>query len=141
MWIPVVLAIPISRLAASYIARQHDHFWSLSLQLSETQRTKLRPFFPIEVLETVRIAKGAIPSPLLYRFLRKFAPGNLPNLSTIAGITFQDVIVHSERISDPLLFHELVHVVQCQVLGLKRFTTQYVRGFLSTRKYEDIPLE
>ena len=30
-----------------------------------------------------------------------------------------DVIVHSERLSDDLLFHELVHVVQYEVLGLK----------------------
>ena len=32
-----------------------------------------------------------------------------------------DVIVHSERLSDALLFHELVHVVQYEVLGLRRF--------------------
>ena len=41
-----------------------------------------------------------------------------------------DVIVHSERLSDALLFHELVHVVQYEVLGLRRFAGYYVRGFL-----------
>jgi hypothetical protein len=73
--------------------------------------------------------------------IRRLGLRNMPDLSAIAGITFMDVIVHSERLSDALLFHELVHVVQYEVLGLRRFAGYYVRGFLTSGSYDDIPLE
>jgi len=59
----------------------------------------------------------------------------------MAGITFQDVIVHVEPLTKPLLFHELVHAVQYKHLGLHGFAEYYVRGFLSGGSYEEIPLE
>jgi len=39
----------------------------------------------------------------------------------MAGITFQDVIVHVEPLQTSLLFHELVHAVQYKHLGLQGF--------------------
>lgn len=59
----------------------------------------------------------------------------------MAGITFQDVIVHIEPLQTPLLFHELVHAVQYKHLGLQGFAECYVRGFLTGGSYEEIPLE
>jgi len=132
---------PISWIAASYIAKQRKHFRQASKQLPASQCSHLQAFFPPAILEKVRVANAAVPSPPFYRSLRKLGLKTIPDLSTIAGITFMDVIVHSERLSDDLLFHELVHVVQYEVLGLKRFAERYVRGFLSTGSYDDIPLE
>ena len=40
-----------------------------------------------------------------------------------------------------MMFHELVHVVQYEKLGLEEFATKYVRGFLGGGSYEAIPLE
>ena len=59
----------------------------------------------------------------------------------MAGITFQDVIVHVEPLTKPLLFHELVHAVQYKHLGVNGFAKCYVRGFLAGGSYEEIPLE
>lgn len=59
----------------------------------------------------------------------------------MAGITFQDVVVHVEPLTRSLLFHELVHAVQYIHLGLPGFAELYVRGFLSGGSYEEIPLE
>jgi hypothetical protein len=59
----------------------------------------------------------------------------------MAGITFQDVIVHVEPLTDSLLFHELVHAVQYKHLGLQGFARLYVQGFLNGGSYEEIPLE
>lgn len=59
----------------------------------------------------------------------------------MAGITFQDVVVHVDPFTPALLFHELVHTVQHKHLGLDGFAEYYVRGFLSGGSYEEIPLE
>ncbi len=70
-----------------------------------------------------------------------FEPAALPNFSLMAAITFVDTIVSHEPFTDRLLFHELVHVVQYQKLGLPEFAAKYVRGFLNGGSYEAIPLE
>jgi hypothetical protein len=66
---------------------------------------------------------------------------NLPNFSTMAAVTFYEVVVSHEPFSDGLLFHELVHVEQYRQLGITRFAELYVRGFLSGGGYNGIPLE
>jgi hypothetical protein len=50
-------------------------------------------------------------------------------------------VVSHEAFTDRLLFHELVHVVQYEKLGLPQFAARYVTGFLSGRAYEAIPVE
>jgi len=52
-----------------------------------------------------------------------------------------DTVVSHEPFSDRLLFHELVHVVQYEKLGIVNFAAKYVNGFLSGGSYEAIPLE
>ena len=59
----------------------------------------------------------------------------------MAGIRFQNVIAHVDRLTRTLLFRELVHAVQYKHLGLEGFAQGYVRGFLSGGSYEEIPLE
>ena len=139
--IPLLFATPVSLIAVSYIGRQHRRFLERSRPLSESQRARLSPFFSSTTLNTVRLANDFVPVPPLYRMIRRLGLRNMPDLSAIAGITFMDIIVHSERLSDALLFHELVHVVQYEVLGLRRFAGYYVRGFLTSGSYDDIPRE
>jgi len=50
-------------------------------------------------------------------------------------------VVSHEPFTDRLLFHELVHVVQYEKLGVVEFASKYVKGFLSGGSYEAIPLE
>ena len=54
---------------------------------------------------------------------------NAPPFSDMAGITFQDVVIHVEPLTETLLFHEMVHAVQYKHLGLQGFANAYVRGF------------
>jgi hypothetical protein len=74
-------------------------------------------------------------------------PG-LPDFTAAAGITFIDTILISqqglEAHSDlgPLIFHELVHVVQYDVLGVDEFIKCYVQGWAKSGfDYYTIPLE
>ena len=70
-----------------------------------------------------------------------FSVNSLPDFAHMAAITFVDTIVSHGPFTERLLFHELVHVVQYEKLGLPEFSTRYVRGFLGGGSYEAIPLE
>jgi len=70
-----------------------------------------------------------------------FEPAILPDFTDMAAITFVDTVVSHESFTDRLLFHELVHVVQYQKLGLEGFAVKYVSGFLGGGSYEALPLE
>jgi hypothetical protein len=96
--------------------------------LSEEERLHLAAFFEPDTLEGVRL-----------RWLPRF-------LAVIAGITFGRTVFLSRRWTRedplPLLFHELVHVVQYERLGLGRFLWRYVRGWTAGGfRYFAIPLE
>ena len=56
-------------------------------------------------------------------------------------MTFSDVAVSHQPLSDSLLFHEFVHVEQYRQLGISRFAELYVRGFLGGGGYDGIRLE
>jgi hypothetical protein len=53
--------------------------------------------------------------------LRGMGFANLPDQTTMAAITFCDVVVSHEAFSDGLVFHELVHVEQYRQLGINAF--------------------
>ena len=67
--------------------------------------------------------------------------GNLPEMTHMASLTFIDVVVFNETITERALFHGLVHAVQFQVLGLERYTNVFVRGFLNHKRHYNVPLE
>jgi len=101
-------------------------------------------FFTPELLDGVRgavLEDTRVQNPAFYAMLREIGFSNLPNFSTMAAITFCDVVVSHEPFTDGLLFHELVHVEQYRQLGIPRFAELYVRGFLSGNGYDGIPLE
>ncbi len=101
-------------------------------------------FFQPQVLDAARVLvlHGLrIENPPFYPMLGGMDFSNLPDFSQMAAITFGDVVVSHVAFTDGLLFHELVHVEQYRQLGIPRFSELYVRGFLSGRGYDGIPLE
>ena len=64
-----------------------------------------------------------------------------PQFSHMASVTFEDVLVFNEKITERLLFHALVPSVQFQVLGVGRYIELFVRAFLDTRWRFSVPLE
>jgi hypothetical protein len=126
---------------ATYIADQRSHFHDRAQAISAENMSTLRSFFPMEILSGVRVAQGRASEPPFYSLLRALGIRNAPPFSDMAGITFEDVVVHVEPLTTSLLFHELVHAVQYKHLGLNGFAKRYVRGFLTGGSYEEIPLE
>ena len=131
----------VAKWVATYIADQRETFQSKAQPITAEFRKAFQPFFPSDVLSNVRVARGRASEPGFYAQLRELGIRNAPAFSEMAGITFQNVIVHVDRLSRTLLFHELVHAVQYKHLGLEGFAQRYVCGFLSGGSYEEIPLE
>ena len=131
---------------AEYIERQRQTYRSGAVSLNAAQKAAMQPFFLPSTLESARVlvlTGERVGNPPFYRALVQvgFDAGALPNFSLMAAITFVDTVVSHESFTDGLLFHELVHVVQYEKLGLERFADKYVRGYLSGGSYDGIPLE
>jgi hypothetical protein len=94
----------------------------------------MQPFFPASILDSARVvvlAGERVSNPHFYgEFLKMgFAAGSLPNFADMATITYVDTVVSNEPFTDRLLFHELVHVVRDEKLGLAKFAAKYGKGF------------
>jgi len=131
---------------AGYIEDQRERYRGNAVVLSEEQKRAMGAFFPAAVLDntkTLRLTGERIRNPGFYTMLAQFGvdPSALPDFSRMAAMTLVDTIVSHEEFTDRLLFHELVHVVQFERLGLKPFAKKYVRGFLAAGSCEEIPLE
>ena len=126
---------------SAYIAEQRAAFGKNAQPISPEHSLQMKAFFPADVLSAVRVVRGRAPEPGFYTLARMMGIRNVPSFSEMAGITFEDIVVHVEPLSLQLLFHELVHAVQYKHLGLRGFSSRYVRGFLSGGSYEEIPLE
>ncbi len=66
---------------------------------------------------------------------------DFPDPRLVTAITFDGVIAARQPLSDGVLFHELVHVVQFRLLGVRKLSRQHVEGFLESGTYKSIPLE
>lgn len=131
----------MARWVAAYIAEQREKFQTKAEPITPGYKKALQPFFPSDLLSKTQVVRGRASEPTFYPQLRLLGIRNAPAFSEMAGITFQDVIVHVEPLTSTLLFHELVHAVQYKHLDLEGFADKYVRGFLSGGSYEQIPLE
>jgi len=121
----------------------------LAQPLSSDATGVIRPYFPETCLAAARFCfVSEISNPPFYAALAGLGLGVPVDFRDMAGITFVDTIAISKRFlpESPhglleLLFHEMVHVVQYDVLGVERFVPEYVYGWVrSGERYETIPL-
>lgn len=117
--------------------------------LDKRDRACLAVHFDDEILDRVRLVTvGRIRNP---RFIDKIKKRGVPvphDFSRNRAICFSDTIVLSRTFRPPqprrlgVLFHQLVHVVQYQVLGIDGFVERYMRGWAAVDwDYHRIPLE
>jgi hypothetical protein len=150
MNLPELTAVQIEAVGtavADYIALQRSNYVEEGVRLTTTQREPLRAFFAASILESARFVElmpgRHITNPLFYGELKAmgFSSSILPDFRDMAAATFLDVVVSYGVISAQTRFHELVHVVQFQNMGLHGFASKYVTGFLRGGGYDGIPLE
>jgi len=131
---------------ATYIERQRQTYRLRAVLLDRNQKTTMHPFFSASTLESARVvvlAGERVNNPPFYGELTEmgFEAGSLPDFAGMSAITFVNTVVSHGPYNKQTLFHELVHVVQYEKLGLAEFAAKYVKGFLSGGSYRAIPLE
>jgi hypothetical protein len=110
----------------------------------------LSPFFGANTLSRIRLVLlSKISNPPFYSLLAARGVPIPLDFTQMAGITFVDTVLVSQAKADfsdtglkNLLFHEAVHVVQYEHLGLDQFMDEYVKGWAANAfDYRNIPLE
>lgn len=102
---------------------------------------RLPQYFRPELLAATKVvAVEIVPTPPLSKLgLGQFS--EFENM-TADGMTYLDTffVEDESRRNEALYFHELVHVIQWQILGPKRFIAAYADG-LERNGYRNSPLE
>lgn len=131
-----------------WIESQRTEHLADARPLTERERMALSAHFAEETLAQARVVRVArVPSPPFFGALLKqleFIGKRVHfNSSAAAGITFGECVLIVDREAPiDLLFHEMVHVEQYRILGMKEFARAYVQGIVdSDCIYEKIPLE
>jgi len=131
-------------LVLSYLQGQRDCYFASAVPLSGQQKTLLRPFFSPGILDRIKVVelKGArVENPAFYTEAECAGLTNLPPVRHMASLTFIDVVVFNDRMTERALFHGLVHAVQFQILGPERYADLFVRGFLRAGSHVTVPIE
>ncbi len=134
--------------ATTWAASIEQQFLFKGQRLSPPLQERLAGFFESSIIaNTMLVFVEAIQPPPFYSEARK--RGIPPyDFASMEGMTFNKcVLVRSrpERSQEELVslcFHELVHVVQYDLLGIAGFMKAYIRGWAENDFiYERIPLE
>ena len=128
---------------STYLQEQREHYFPASGPLSAQQKALMWPYFSPELLDKVRVvelrgARVAVPEFFAEARVLGF---ELPEITHMDSLTFLDVIVFNQDLSERALFHALVHTVQIQTLGLRRYAELWVRSFIKSRTHFTVPLE
>jgi hypothetical protein len=144
------LIAQLVRQGRQWVAQQRMAYRNQGQELSPEAVAEFSRYFDRELLREVRtVTVPAIDNPGFidqYRTLFTLFRVPLLDFSSMAAITFVDTILlvegAVERDLEPLIFHELVHVVQYAILGLDRFVEQFINGWVNQGfNYAAIPLE
>jgi hypothetical protein len=133
-----------------WVQEQRKAFRPLGRPLADTAIAQFSLYFEERLLQEVRLVTvPALENPgFLEEYRSTFSEKAIPLLdfSTMAGITFMDTILLVDRFltesATPLIFHELVHAVQYELLGPEKFVELYIMGWVNQGfNYAAIPLE
>lgn len=127
-----------------FLRQERARYYPQGQPIGPKSKAFLARFFDPALLDQVRVVKmneGRIPNPPFYAVAREMGYQNLPDLQHQATVTFLDVVVFNEKITDRALFHGLVHATQVQILGVERYAELFVRGFLKAKSYFMVPIK
>jgi hypothetical protein len=128
----------------AYLRRQREHYLPSTVPLGHQHKAAMCPYFPAVLLDQVRIVElegSRISAPSFYAEARSLGFNSLPEVTHMDSVTFLDVVVFNEVLTERSLFHALVHAVQFYILGVERYTELFVEQFMRTRTHFTVPLE
>ena len=134
-------------LGLPWLQEQRDLHRRSARKLTKAETQALAGYYDETTLDTVTLAVvDKIANPPFYDDLTAAGTPTF-DISGAAGMAFIDCVVvvkafHDSPSKDSILFHELVHVVQFQILGPRRHLEIYLRGWVGNGfQYHRIPLE
>src|SRR6267142_989848 len=133
----------IAKVVASF-RQERALYHRASGPLSPYWKSSMQDHFSKSLLDTVKTItlNGArIPPPPFYSEAMALSSGVFPDFVHLASVTYIDIIVFNDAIAPRTLFHGLVHAQQMASLGLENYAGLYLRGFLKSRSWINIPLE
>ena len=128
---------------STYLQAQRDHYFPGAGSLRQQHKAIMWPYFSSELLDQIRVVElhgQRVEVPEFFGQVRAmgFEP---PEITHMDSLTFLDVVVFNQQLTERALFHALVHVVQIKVLGLRRYAELWVQSFIKTRVHFTVPLE
>jgi hypothetical protein len=127
-----------------YLHGQRKHYLPFGKPLGSEHVGLMSRFFSpslVSRIKVVQLVNRRITAPSFCQEIRASGFPGLKEFTHGASMTFEDLLVFNDEITDRLLFHALVRSVQFQVLGLDRYAELFVRAFLNTRLRFGVPLE
>jgi len=132
-----------------WLLEQHDLHIASARPLSNEERTLFRDYYDQRILDLVRIATvDHVSNPGFYSELAELGISSPMDLSQSAGLTLMDCILICKYFEsfppswNSILFHEMVHVVQYDILGSKRLLELYLAAWVQNEyQYNSIPFE
>jgi len=128
----------------TYLRQQRKHYFPAALPIRNQHKASMWPYFSPTLLDQVRVVElqgHRVPPPPFYAEARSLGFDNLPEITHMDSLTFLDVVVFNETLTERSLFHALVHAVQFQILGVERYTELFVQSFMRTKTHFTVPLE
>lgn len=144
------LQFPEERVAAmvakilAYFRQERNQYLRATQPLAPVWKSALQEYFSkplLDSVKTITLDGARIPPPPFYSEAIALSSGGFPDFVHLASVTYVDVIVFNDAILPRTLFHGLVHAQQMASLGLETYVDFYLRGFLTTRSWVNIPLE
>lgn len=129
---------------SSYLRDQRQRYLPDALPLNNQQKARMWPYFSPTILDQVRMVElqgQRVSPPAFYAEASALGFDNLPEVTHMDSLTFIDILVFNETLTERSLFHALVHFVQFQVLGVERYAELFVQSFIKTRAHFSVPLE
>jgi len=129
---------------SSYLRQQRNQYLPAGMPLGQPHRARMSPYFSSPLLDQVHIVElrgQRVSAPAFYAEARAQGFDNLPEVIHMDSLTFVDVLVFNETLTQRALFHALVHAVQFRILGLDRYTELFVESFMRTKAHFTVPLE
>jgi len=138
------LALRVQARIRGYMREQREEYVSIGEPLDRGHAAVMKSFFSPTFLAGVKVVQlvgRRVAEPSCCVEARAAGFQGLPEFTHLASVTFQDVLVFNEKITERLLFQALVRSVQFQTLGLERYVELLIRSFLDTRWLCSVPLE
>jgi hypothetical protein len=129
---------------AGFMREQRAHYCPSGEPLKPQHVAIMQAFFSTTLLagvRTVQLVNRRLGEAEICGTDQASAYVHLLEFTHLASVTFEDVLVFNEAMTQRSLFHALVHAVQFEILGLARYTELFVRAFLVTRWRFNVPLE